>query len=55
MNVEEAKEVFINRGFIPDINGKKYFDGDAWRLACHVLRQMFIDEKKEADNTTLAH
>ena len=41
MTREEAKEVFLNRGFIDGI-----YDGDKWREACIVISKWLEQEPK---------
>lgn len=43
MTFEEAKKVFINRGFI-EVDGGTIFDGDKWREACYVISQWLEQE-----------
>ena len=43
MSLEEAKKIFINRGFI-EVNGGTLFDGDSWRNACYVISKWLEEE-----------
>ena len=36
MTIEEAKKIFLNRGFV-EVDGGTIFDGDKWRQACVVI------------------
>ena len=38
MTKEEAKQIFLNRGFV-EVDGGSIFDGDKWRLACRLISQ----------------
>lgn len=46
MTLEEAKKVFINRGFI-EVEGGIIFDGDKWRESCVVISRWFEQEPCE--------
>ena len=43
MTKEEAKEVFLNRGFI-EVEGGTVFDGNKWRQACVVISKWLEQE-----------
>ena len=45
MTKEEAKEVFLNRGFI-EVEGGTVFDGNKWRQACVVISKWLEQEPK---------
>lgn len=38
MTKEEAKQIFLNRGFV-EVDGGSIFDGDKWREACYLISQ----------------
>ena len=51
MSREEAKEIFLNRGFIDGI-----YDGNKWRDACIVISEWLKEEPRsewEQDHTIL--
>ena len=48
MTFDEAKEIFLNRGYIKIINNKTkeenyVFDGDKWREACLKISTLLKD------------
>ena len=43
MTREEAKEVFLNRGFI-EVDGGEIYDGEKWREACIVISEWLKQE-----------
>ena len=45
MTITEAKEVFLNRGFVKVNNGEIY-DPDKWRQACSVISEWLKKEPK---------
>lgn len=45
MTREEAKEVFLNRGYI-EVDGGMIYDGNQWRKACVVISEWLKDEPK---------
>lgn len=46
MTREEAKEIFLNRGYIK-VEGGTIFDGDKWREACSVISKWLEQEPCE--------
>lgn len=46
MTREEAKEIFLNRGYIK-VEGGTIFDGDKWREACSVISKWLEEEPCE--------
>ena len=42
MSFEEAKKIFLNRGFV-EVDGGTIFDGDKWREACVVISDFLED------------
>lgn len=46
MTREEAKEIFLNRGFVNGI-----FDGDKWRESCVVISDWLKQESKALERT----
>lgn len=46
MTREEAKEIFLNRGYI-EVEGGTIFDGDKWREACSVISKWLEQEHCE--------
>ena len=54
MEIEEAINVFLNRGYV-EAKGGKIYDGDAWRTSCVTISKMLeehIDEIKALLHTT---
>lgn len=50
MTIEEAKEIFINHGFIKVDHGDSvctFFDGDKWREACFVISEWLKEEPRK--------
>lgn len=45
MTFEEAKKIFLNRGYV-EVDGGTIFDGDKWRQACVVISD-FLEDMKE--------
>ena len=45
MTIEEAIEIFLNRGWIK-ADGGTYFDGDKWREAIMIISDYFRKEYK---------
>lgn len=43
MTFEEAKKIFINRGFVEIDDGSIIFNGDQWRQACFVISKFLED------------
>lgn len=46
MTKEEAKQIFLNRGFV-EVDGGNIFDGDKWRESCRVISEWLEQEPCE--------
>ena len=46
MTIEEAKEVFINRGYV-NVKGGTIFDGDKWRQSVEVITEWLKEQPCE--------
>lgn len=46
MTFTEAKEIFLNRGFVK-VEGNYIFDGDKWRQCIIVISEWLKQQKEE--------
>ncbi len=45
MTIEEAKKIFLNRGFI-EVDGGEIYNGEKWRQACLIISSWLKQEPK---------
>lgn len=48
MTREEAKEVFLNRGYV-EVDGGTIYDADKWRESCTVISEWLIEQESSDD------